>query len=54
MGIGIKFESIDLPEIPEKSAVVGLKALVMPMAGSTDLRLNLFCILNLSTPNGRS
>lgn len=39
------------PDIPVKSAAVGLKASLMPMAGSTDLRLNLFCILNLWTPN---
>lgn len=39
------------PDIPVKSAAVGLKASLMPMAGSTDLRLNLFCILNLWPPN---
>lgn len=39
------------PDIPVKSAAVGLKASLIPMAGSTDLRLNLFCILNLWTPN---
>ncbi len=40
---------IHWPDIPVKSAAVGLKASLMPMAGSTDLRLNLFCILNLWT-----
>lgn len=39
------------PDIPVKSAAVGLKASLMPMAGSTDLRLNLFCILNLQRQN---
>lgn len=41
---------MDWPEIPVKSAAVGLKASLMPIAGSTNLRLNLFCILNLETP----
>lgn len=40
---------INWPDIPVKSAAVGLKASLMPIAGRTDLRLNLFCILNLWT-----
>lgn len=33
--------------MPVKSAAIGLKASLTPIDGRTDLRLNLFCILNL-------
>lgn len=44
-------EFVKPPDIPVKSAVVGSKASLMPMLGSTDLRLNLLCILNLQVPH---